>query len=169
MSREENQGMGRLSMGEGNLRTRCSSECGGDAGNNFKLDVRLAERGDFLADPPKDQGIAAFEAHHQHSGGSQRDHEEVDLFLADVLLPAALANVLILGVGGRELKYLFSDEVVVQHGVCVFQHADVFESQQFRIAGARADEIDFACHTSALLAVVLESVAIEASNASALA
>ena len=156
-------------MGQRNLRTRRSPQSGCDARNNFELDVRLAEGCDFFANPPEDQGIAALEAHHLQSGGSQSDHEEVDLFLADVLFSAALANVLNLRVGRHEVKYLFSDKIVVQHNIGAPKQPGGFESEQFGIAGAGADQVDFACHTSALLPFAFESAAIVASNASALA
>ena len=64
MPRQKNQRVGRLAMSQGNLRGRCSPERGRDAGNNFELDVRLAQSGDLFADAPEDKRIAAFEPHH---------------------------------------------------------------------------------------------------------
>src|ERR1700674_5995325 len=110
MSREENQGVGRLAMGQGNLRGRCSPQGRRDARNNLKLDVRFAQGCNFFADAPEDQGITALEPHHLRSGCSQRDHEEVDLFLADVLFPTALADVTDLRVGWNEAEYLCADK-----------------------------------------------------------
>ena len=63
VSGQENQGVGRLAMGQGNLRSRCGCQGGRDAGNNFKLDVSLAQGCDFFADAPEDKRIAAFEPH----------------------------------------------------------------------------------------------------------
>ena len=116
-------------MGQGNLRRRCSPERGGDAGNNFKLDVRLAQCRNLFANTPKDERVAAFEPHHLQSRCSLSDHDEVDLFLTDPLLPAALAYIADLRVRRSELKDLRADQVIVQNDIRLFQHAEGFQRE----------------------------------------
>ncbi len=101
-------------MGQGNLCSRSSPQSSRDARNNFKLDVRFTQGCNFFADAPKDERIAALEPHHLQTGCSQSDHEEVDLFLADILFSAALANVADLRVCRGELENLRADEIVMQ-------------------------------------------------------
>src|SRR5580692_5063364 len=169
MSCQKDQRVGRVAMGQGDLRRRCSPERGGYAGNNFEIDVRFAQRRNLFANTPKDERIAAFEPHYLQSRCSQSDHEKVDLLLADALFSAALANVAHLRAGRSQLEYLRADQVVMEYNIRVFQHAGGFEREQFRIAGSSAHEIDLACHTAAPLLLVLDSVASAASNASMLA
>src|SRR6202041_2698234 len=110
MPRKENQSVRRLAMSQGNLRCRCGPQSGGDARDNFKLYAGFAQSCDFLAHAPEDQRVSTLEPHHLQSRSRQSDHEKVNLFLADVLFPAALADVTNLGVRRREAKYRFSNQ-----------------------------------------------------------
>src|SRR5580700_2554129 len=116
-------------MGQGNLRTGRGPQSGCDAGNNFKLDIGFSQSCDFFPAAPEDQRITAFEPHYLQSRGSQIYHEEVDLFLADVLFSAALAHVMDLRVSWRQAEYLRADEIVVQYDVCLFQNPSGFERE----------------------------------------
>src|ERR1700722_99224 len=156
-------------MSQGDLRSRRSAQCSCDARNNLELDVGFPQSRDFFADAPEDHRITAFEAHDLRSRGGQSDHEEANLFLADFLFSATLADVVNLRVRRHEVKYLRADKLVVQHHISVFQHPSGLQGEQFGIAGSGADQIYLACHIALLLPFVFDSAQITASNASVLA
>src|SRR5580704_2167423 len=109
-------------MGQGNLCSRRSPQSSRDARNNFELDVRFTQGCNFFTDASKDERIAALEPHYLQARCGESDHEEVDLLLADVLFPAALANVADLRVCRSELEKLRADEIVMQHDIRLLQH-----------------------------------------------
>ena len=116
-------------MGQGNLCSRCSPQSSRDARNNFKLDVRFTQGCSFFADASKDERIAALEPYYLQTGCSQSNHKKVDLFLADVLFSAALANVADLRVCWGEVEDLWADKIVMQHDIRLLQHPKRFESE----------------------------------------
>src|SRR5579864_1774805 len=129
MSRQENQSVRGLTMGQGNLRRRRGPQSGGDARYNFKLDVGFAQGCDFFADASEDERVTALEAYDLQSRRGQINHKEVDLFLADVLFPAALAHVMNPRVSWHETEDMFPNQFVVEHNVCALQHSSGLQSE----------------------------------------
>ena len=129
MSGEENQRMRSPPMSQGNLRARRSPQSSRDARNNFKLDVRFTQGSSFFADASKDKRIAALKPHYLQTGCSQSDHEKVDLFLANVLFSAALANVADMRVCRGEVENLRADEIVMQYDIRLLQYPSRLESE----------------------------------------
>ena len=104
-------------MGQRNLRSGSSAECGSYTGNDFVWSVGAAQGFDLFSRPSKDQRIAALQAYDTQTRGCQGDHQIIDLALKNFLLPAALADVVNLRCGRNQIQDLRRDEVVMQHGV----------------------------------------------------
>src|SRR5579872_1444982 len=96
-----------MAMSQRNLRCGCGPQSGGDAWDNFKFNVGFAQSCDFFGDAAEDQRIATFEPDDLQSRARQGNHEEVDLFLTDVLFAAAFADVTDVGVSWGEAEYFF--------------------------------------------------------------
>ena len=68
----------------------------------------------------------------------------MNFFLADVRTPAALSHILDASRGRGEPENFRIDQIVVQDDVSFAQNPASFHGQQFRIAGTRANQVDFA-------------------------
>ena len=102
------------------------------AGNNFVSNVGPPQGFDLFACTSEDQRVSAFQANHAQARVGKSDHEEVDLFLQNFLLPQRLPTLCTCAVGGIELQNLGRDQIVVKHGIGGLQQAQRFQREQFR-------------------------------------
>src|SRR5579872_2412467 len=72
--------------------------------NNLKRNRRGGERGDLLGGAAEDQRVSALESNDAAIRARMPDHQVVNLFLGDALLPATLAYIDDLGIRFRECE-----------------------------------------------------------------
>jgi hypothetical protein len=113
-------------------------------GTIFVRDAGFVERGHFFGGAAEDERIAALEADHTAAGAGVLDHQRVDFVLGDGLCAAALADVDDFGARRGELENGLRDEIVVEDHVGGLDEAQRLDGEQVGIAGAGADEINFA-------------------------
>src|SRR5260370_24743586 len=114
-------------MSQGNLRRCCCAKSGSHSRHNLEGDVGAAEGFHFFPCTAEDQRIAALQPDDTQPGVGERYHKKVDFFLLNVLLAAALANVMNLRGCRDELQYLWRNQVVVEHSLCSIQYAQSFQ------------------------------------------
>jgi hypothetical protein len=114
----------------------------GDAGRHLEGDARGGERFSFFAAAPEQKRIAALEPRDGEAAAGAVDHHAANFFLRKRVQRFLLAHVDALGVRRRETEQRIGRQVVIEDGVAMFEDATALDGDQFRIAGAGADEID---------------------------
>jgi hypothetical protein len=132
---------GAAAIREGSLQRGSRSEGCGDAGNYLEGDASGTERVHFLTSTAKDERVAGFEANDGETATGIVDHHGVDLFLGNVFVSAAFADVD--HDGPRSvLQHGRGDKIVVEDDIGTGKKAYGLEGEQFGIAGTGADEVD---------------------------
>src|SRR5258708_20970348 len=128
------------------------------------MNAGISERLHLLPGPAKDQGIAALQTDNLQPRSSQRHHQEVDLFLSDLVRPATLAHVMHLGRRRNKPQDLGRNQVVVKHCLGGSQQAKSLQRKQLGVARPRTYQINFPLHASSPLVSSAGASAMAASN-----
>src|SRR5262249_3195635 len=114
--------------------------------DHLEGDSGVAESADFLGDAPENQGIASLQPNHCSTRGGVSDQEGVDFVLSNGFFATAFADVAKEGRGWGHRQDLGCHKGIVEDDLCLGEYLPSFPSEQLRVAGASAEEIDFASH-----------------------
>ncbi len=104
----------------------------------------FAREGPLLRATTEYQRVAAFETSYGFSAEGMVADEIEDLGLGLVLLAFVLTDIDEHGIRAGEGKHFGTDQPVVQNDIAVAENTDGFEGQQLWVAGASADQKQFA-------------------------
>ncbi|MNI52896.1 hypothetical protein D3C73_1077040 [compost metagenome] len=131
-------------MGQRDAGISAATGSGGNAGHYLAIDVALQQVLQLFGTPAENERIAALEPYHPLALVGQIHQQLVDLLLGQTVATTGLADV-VPSAGQRDQREQFrADQAVVDHGVGLHQQAPGAQGQQARIAGAGADQGDFA-------------------------
>ncbi len=131
-----------LAMRERHPRVRRNAQRRRDPRHDFESHARGGQRFGFFAAAAEDERIAALQPHHVQAATRALDQHGADLFLAEGVYRFLLADVDALGLGGRQIQQRRVGEVIVEHGVRLFQQAAALQRDQLGIAGSGAYQVD---------------------------
>ncbi len=140
---EEDAGS-QAAVGKRDLRGSRGSEGRGDAGNDFEINVGGAHGVDFFGGAAEQERVAAFEANDDLVFARGVDEERVDFRLCEEAEAGAFADVDALGGGGDECENFRGDKRIVEDDASGLEEARSLLREEIGIAGAGADEEDFA-------------------------
>src|SRR5215471_18467466 len=133
-------------MCDRDLRRRRRPKCGSNAGDDFKIHARPAESFDFLSGTPENHRIPGFQPDNAQARVRESEHQEIDLFLLDLLLAASLSDIVHLCCGRNQLQDLWGYQLVIQDSVRTQEKPQSLHGKQLWIARTRAHEEDLAFH-----------------------
>jgi hypothetical protein len=116
----------------------------GNARHNFELDAGTRERLRLLASAPEHKRIAAFQTTYQLTLAGTRHEELVDIALPHAIGFTSAPHANLLSLYPRQAQQVFVYQEVVDDAVGSLEDLFPLERQQPRVAGSRANEIDFA-------------------------
>ena len=108
-------------MRERNAGVRGDAQRRGDARHHFERNAGVGQRFGLFAAAPEDERIAALQPHHVQPAARALDQHRADLFLVKRVLRFLLADVDALGGSGREVEQRVGGQMVVEHGVGLFE------------------------------------------------
>src|SRR5579872_4257484 len=115
-----------------------------DARHNLKRNVHSLKGQRLFAAAPEDERVAAFEAYHSTTKLRMGDKQGIDLLLFHGVATGTFTDKNEFRVGMCFLKNGSVDEPIIHHNIGLAQTAYRLECEQFRVAGSRTDEVDFA-------------------------
>ncbi len=136
--------MRQVAVGQRNSGVGAAPGGRGHPGNHLTIDAMRQQVFEFFRAAAEDERIAALEAHYAQVLLRQIDQQLVDLWLRQAVVAAGLADVVADAAGRQELHQIVAHQAVVDHRVGLLQQAPGAQGEQARIAGASADEGDFA-------------------------
>ena len=137
-------------MGQRNLRRGGGAQSGSHTRHDLAWNIGVAQRINFFSRTTEDERVAALQANDTKAGICERNHEEINFLLADLLGAGSFTNVVHLRCARNELQYFRCDQVVVQDGVRRFEQTQRFHSKQLWIARSRANQINFSVRAPVL-------------------
>ncbi|CDK98615.1 protein of unknown function [Magnetospirillum gryphiswaldense MSR-1 v2] len=146
MPGQQTQALGDAAMGQRNAGGCGAAGGGGDTGHHLEGDARFGQGLGLFTAATEDIGIAALEAHYPMPGLAQADQDGVDFLLRHRMAPGFLAHIDAQASGRQQVKHGIGDQTVEHRHIGGGDQARRLQGQQFRVAGAGAHQIDFACH-----------------------
>ena len=118
----------------------------GHSGHYLKGYAPAEQVGGLLAAPPEHKGIAALKAGDHLALHGQITDEPADILLAHGVVAALFAHIYALGTSRGQVQELGVGQIVIHHGVGLFQRPHPLQGEQFGIAGPRTHQIHFTRH-----------------------
>lgn len=110
----------------------------------------LPQQFGFLADPPKNRRVPAFETNHRFPREGQIDEQLIDMLLLHRVAVGSFADVDLLRSGFRPLQQAGIGQTIVNDDVAFLQAIEPLERNQSRISRACANQINFTGHSRSL-------------------
>ena len=137
-------------IGERDAERRGSGDACGDSGDDFERHAGGFERVNFLGQASEDSRVAALQANDFQAAARGFDHARVDFGLGRAFGAVALADARDFGLRRGQRKDRWGHEIVMQNHGGASDEPLGLDGQQVRVAGAGADQINFAfgylCH-----------------------
>jgi hypothetical protein len=114
---QKNNPRGQTAVGQGNTRSRGSTECRGNAWHDRIFDPSTTQRFDLFSDAPKNQWVSRFQPDHFASILGGIDQEGMDFSLCAAGAATTLPHALHMGFRRYEGKDFGRDQIIVKDGI----------------------------------------------------
>ncbi len=132
--------LGMVAVSQRNTGVGGGTGSGRDAGHHREGDTFIGQHFQLLAATAKHKGIAPFQPHYPVARFGERNQQAIGLLLRHAVGACLLADRHQSSVAAYQIEDLGGDQLVVEHHFSLLNLLQRLESQEARIAGARADQ-----------------------------
>ncbi len=142
MPRHERDRLRIITVGQRNSGITRDPARSGDSRHYLECDALIGERFQLFAPASEYKRVTALEPHHTLALAGQPDKQRVDLLLWQRMVVALFARVDELRIAAHQIEDTFADQMVINDHVGLLHQPQRAESQQVRVAGSGAHQID---------------------------